>query len=153
MSLKTMRLYNILMVILALSTLPFLGRRNIKRYFPAAILVLIIHSIEAIFGKQRKWWVFYRNSHSYLSGEFPFHIGPFLVGAMWILKWTYGDFKRFITLNAIVGAIFAFPIMKVLKKLKIVALFRINHFQFFLHIFYKAIFLYGFQFYFENRRK
>src|SRR3954454_16431126 len=122
MSLKNLWFYNILMVILAWLSVPLLGTRNIKRYFPAAILVLIIHSIESIIGKQRKWWVFYKKPHSYFSGEFPFYIGPFLVGAMWILKWTYGDFKRFIMLNAIVGAIFAFPIMKLLNKLKIVAL-------------------------------
>ncbi|MDQ0185293.1 hypothetical protein MKX78_03505 [Cytobacillus sp. FSL R5-0569] len=103
-------------------------------------------------GKKRKWWIFYNKPNSYFSGEFAFNIGPFFVGSMWILKWTYGNFKRFIFLNAIVDGAFAFALDTIGKRIKIFTLVRINKFQFFLYFFYKAFLLYGFQYLFESKK-
>ncbi|MFE7083502.1 hypothetical protein [Priestia megaterium] len=118
MSLKKQWLLNILMIILAWSSLPFLGKHNIKRFLPASILIVLIEGINVQYGKKRKWWVFYNKPKSYLSGEFPFNIGPHFIGTMWILKWTYGNFKAFILLNIIMDAIYAFPFVDFLKKNK-----------------------------------
>lgn len=71
-----------------------------------------------LIGKRRKWLVFYNKPNSYLFNEFPFNIGPFFVGSMWILKWTYGNFKLFILLNAIVDGAFAFIMTSVFKRIK-----------------------------------
>ncbi|MDQ0256329.1 hypothetical protein J2S74_003749 [Evansella vedderi] len=143
---------NIAMVIISWLTLPFLGRRNIKRFLPAAILVGLLEAWNVQIGKKRKWWVFYNNRNSYIANEFPFNIGPFFIGTMWILKWTYGDFKKFITLNAIVDGFFAFINSWIMEKLKVAQLVRMNRFQFFLYLFYKAFILYGFQYFFEKTK-
>ncbi|MDQ0257727.1 hypothetical protein J2S74_005189 [Evansella vedderi] len=148
---KNQWLINILMVIISWLSLPILGWQNIKRFLPAAILVGLLEAWNVQIGKKQKWWVFHNNPNSYLSGEFPFNIGPFFVGSMWILKWTYGNFKKFISLNAVVDGFFAFILIRVMNKLKVAQLVRINHFQFFLYFFYKAFFLYGFQYLFEKR--
>jgi len=153
MSLKKQCLINIAMILLTWLSLPFLGKRSIKRFLPASILIVLIEGINAQFGKKRKWWFFYNKPKSYLSGEFPFNIGPHLVGSMWILKWTYGNFKTFILLNAIVDAIFTFPLVNFLKKLKVVRLVRLSNSKFFFYIFYKAFLLYGFQYLFEKKNK
>ena len=58
--------------------------------------------------KKRKWWVFYNKPKSYVSGELPFNIGPFFVFSMWVLKSSYGNFKWFLLLNAIIHTFFAF---------------------------------------------
>ncbi|MGE8206663.1 hypothetical protein ACQKP0_19320 [Heyndrickxia sp. NPDC080065] len=152
MPMKNQWLLNVGMVLLSWLSLPFLGRRNIKRFLPASILIVLIEGINVQVGKKRKWWVFYNKPNSYFSGEFPFNIGPHLVGSMWILKWTFGNFKRFILLNAIVDAFFTFPLIRFLKKLKVATLVRINNWQFFLYIFYKAFLLYWFQYLFENKK-
>lgn len=76
--------------------------------------------------------------------KFPFNIGPFLVDSMWILKWTNGNFKLFILLNAIVDGVFAFILTGVIKKIKLFTLVRLNKFQFFVYFFYKEFLLYGF---------
>ncbi|WP_240689411.1 hypothetical protein [Ammoniphilus sp. YIM 78166] len=102
-------------------------------------------------GKKRKWWFFYNKPHSYLSGEFPFNIGPHLVGSLWILKWTYGNFKRFIMLNAVIDAVFAFPVLRLLRKMRVATLVKFNEFQFFIYIFSKAFLLYGFQYFVEKK--
>ncbi len=72
MVLKNQWLLNILMVVLTWLSLPLLGVRNIKRYFPASILILLVHFIDALNGKKHKWWFFYNRPKSYISGEFLF---------------------------------------------------------------------------------
>ncbi|MCP3740331.1 hypothetical protein [Rossellomorea sp. BNER] len=153
MPIKNQWLLSVAMVLLAWLTLPFLGLRNIKRFLPASIMIILIESLNVQIGKKRKWWVFYNKPNSFLSGEFPFNIGPFLIGSMWILKLTYGNFIRYLLLNAFVDATFTFPIIWILKKVKIVTLVRINEIQFFIYIFYKAFLLYGFQYLFESLKE
>ncbi|MFE4525612.1 hypothetical protein ACFRCQ_26485 [Cytobacillus firmus] len=153
MSLKKQWTINIIMILLAWSTIPFLGIRNVKRFLPASILIVILEGINVQFGKKYKWWFFYNNPKLYVSGELPFNIGPHLVGSMWILKLTFGNFKSFILLNAVIDFFFAFPILILMKKLKVAALDKLNNWQFFLYIFYKAPLLYGFQYLLEKEEK
>jgi hypothetical protein len=80
-------------------------------------------------------------------------MGPFFVGSMWILKWTYGNFKSFLMLNIIIDAIFSFAIIRIIEKLKLATLVRINQFQYFLSIFPKAFLLYGFQYLFDKNKE
>ncbi len=120
------------MVVLSLFSLVFLGRHNIKRFLPASIVLVLLEAWHVQVGKKRKWWVFYNKPRSYLTGEFAFNVGPFLVASMWILKWTYGHFLTFLSLNAAVNAFFAFVLSNLMEKLKIVKLDRLSQFQFFL---------------------
>jgi len=138
------------MVSLSWLSLLFLGKNNTKRFLPASIFITLIEGINVQIGKKRSWWVFYNRPHSYLSGEFPYNIGPFLIGSMWILKWSYGNFKRFILLNAMVDGAFVLIMSILLKRLKIFTLVRLNKIQFFLYFFVKGFLLYGFQFLYEN---
>lgn len=152
MPIKIQRLLNIFMVILAWGTIPFLGFHNIKRFLPSSLLIVIIEAITVQIGKRRKWWFFYNKPKSYINGEFPFNIGPFLIGAMWILKWTFGNIKRFIILNAIVDGIFTFFVTNIAKKIKLFTLVRLNKIQFFTYIFSKAFLLYLLQYIIENKK-
>ncbi len=153
MSLKNQWLINIVMILLSWLSIPFVGRNSIKRFLPASILIFIFEVLNVQFGKKRKWWVFYNNPKSYASGEFPMDIGPFFVGTLWILKLTYCNFKKFIILNASINAFFAFVLTRLTEKLKVAKLVKLNQFQFFLYLFYKAIFLYGFQYLIDIKRK
>ncbi|MEH7590739.1 hypothetical protein V7247_28795, partial [Priestia megaterium] len=91
--------------------------------------------------------------HSFIYNEFPFLIGPMLAVALWSLKWTYGNFKKFIILNALFQLFFAFLAKTLFVKIKLFKLVRFNAFQFFLYFFYKAFLLYGFQYIFESKRR
>lgn len=143
MTIKIQRLVNIAMVLLAWASLPFLGSRNIKRFLPASLLILLFEGINEMIGKRRNWWYFYNKPKSHLFGEFPFNVGPFFVSSLWILKWTFGNFKKFILLNAILNATFAFPIVIFLRKIKYGTLDRINGFQFFLYFFIRHFYCIG----------
>ncbi|MBB2481957.1 hypothetical protein H5P36_17425 [Bacillus sp. APMAM] len=151
MSMKMRIFLNIAMVLLSWSTLPFFGLQNMKRFFPVSLLIGVIEAVNVLIGKKRKWWVFYHKPNSYLFNEFPFNIGPFLIGSMWILKWTYGKFSRFVLLNAIVNAFFAFPFSVLSKKIRYYTLVRFNHFQFFLYFFLKAFVFYWLQYLYEKK--
>lgn len=45
---------------------------------------------------------------SFLKGEMPFSIGPYMPISMLILKYSYGNFKKYILLNIISDGLFAF---------------------------------------------
>lgn len=151
MSVKNQWIHNILMVLLSWSSLPLLGIRHIKRFIPSTIIIGIIEILHARVGKKRKYWVFYNKPNNYLFDELPFNTGPFIFISLWTLKVAYGNFKKFILLNALVHAFFAFPYTFVAKKIRYYTLVRFNNVQFFLYFFSKAFLLYWFQYLYENR--
>jgi hypothetical protein len=153
MSSKVQRLINIVMIIVSWLSLPVFGRKNIKRFLPAAGLIVLLEAINVLVGKKRKWWIYYNNPTSYVLGELPVTLGPFFIGSMWILKMTFGHFKRFLLLNAVINAFFAFIMVRLTERLKVAKLVRITNFQFFLYLFYKAPLLYGFQYIIEKIKK
>ncbi|NRD78106.1 hypothetical protein HPT25_11980 [Bacillus sp. BRMEA1] len=153
MSMKNKWLFNIAMILLSLVTVSFLDWRSIKRFFPAFLFVFLINCIDVPIGKKRRWWFFYNKPHSFFYNEFPFLIGPMLAVALWTLKWTYGNFKKFIMLNALFQLIFTLLAKSLFEKIKLFKLVRLNASQFFLYFFYKAFFLYGFQYVYENKKR
>lgn len=153
MSLKNQWLLNFAMIVFSWLSLSFYGWHNIKKFLPATLLVLCLEAFNVQIGKKRRWWLFYNKPKSYVTGELPFNVGPFFAFSMWVLKWSYGNFKQFLLLNAISHAFFAFILMSLMKKLKVIKLVRINNVQFFFYFFYKAFFLYRFQYMIENKKK
>ncbi len=145
-------LFNLTMTTISWLSLIFLGKRNIKRYFIASTLIGIFEMINHLYGHQRKWWKFYDKPKSLFRNEFSFDYGPYIPMSMWILKFSYGNFKKFALLNAFLDGLFVFLFVPVLKKIKIVRLHRLNYFQFFIYIHYKAYILYGIQYLFEKVR-
>jgi hypothetical protein len=141
------------MIIVSWITVFFLGKQNIKRFMPASIFAVVFEAFNVFYAKKRKWWVFYNKPNSYITGEMPFNIGPFIVASMWILKWTYGNFKKYLLLNAGINASFAFIIIRIMDRLKVARLHKISHTQFFLYFFFKAFILYGFQYLVDKVRK
>ncbi|WP_226035227.1 hypothetical protein [Aquibacillus saliphilus] len=153
MSMKNQWILNSVIIILSALTMPVLGWRSIKRFLPASILAILLCGLDLQIGKHRNWWSFYNKPKSFIQNEFPFLIGPMFAMSLWTLNWAYGNFKKFIMLSAIGQAIFAYPITRLFTKLKLYKLVQLNEFQFFLYFFYKAFFLYGFQYLFEKYKK
>ncbi|MCU9611995.1 hypothetical protein OEV98_00295 [Caldibacillus lycopersici] len=144
-------MFNIGLVLMPWLTLLFFGKQNMKRYSISGIFIVIFEIINHLYGNKRKWWKFYDKRNWFIKDELPFSIGPYMPLSMWILKFSYGNFKKFVLLNAIADSLFAFIFMEFLKKIKIVRLNRLNNFQFFLYLHYKAYLLYGVQYLAENK--
>ncbi|MBO1515488.1 hypothetical protein [Metabacillus bambusae] len=150
---KRHSVFNVLLIVVPWLSLLFLGKHNLKRFSLAGIVIVFLEIINHKIGQKRNWWIFYDKRKSFLTNELPFSVGPYMPLSMWILKYSYGNFKKFVLLNVIADGLFAFPIINILKKLKIVGLNRLNNFQFFLYIHYKAYILYGVQYWYENKLK
>jgi hypothetical protein len=150
MATKRHVVFNIAIILIPWLTLLFIGKRSIKRYSFAGIFIVIFEIINHLYGHKRNWWKFYDKRKSFIRDELPFSIGPYLPLSMWLLKISYGNFKKFVVLNLISDGLFAFVIIDVLKKLKIISLGRLNHVQFFIYLHFKAYLLYGFQYLYEK---
>ena len=137
----------ILLVIMILPwlSMPFMGKRTIKRLFPGAIFMFIWVAVESILAKKRMWWRIYERINPRVIGELPFMLGPFFVGSLWILKWTFGNFIRYLFLNLIFDTLFAYPGMYILKRLGIASLVRLRPSQMVLLFMSKSVLMYGLQ--------
>ncbi|MFN7251393.1 MAG: hypothetical protein ACK4M9_11460 [Anaerobacillus sp.] len=148
---KRKLIFNIGMLLIPWLSLLLLEKKDIRRFFPAAFIVIILEMITEKIGQKRKWWIFYSNPNKFVLNELFFSMGPFLIGSIWILKLTYGNIKNFILVNAAADGFFAFVLTRILKKIKIARLERFSEFQFFIYMFCKVPFLYGAQYLFDKR--
>lgn len=146
------KLLLILMVIGSWLTVPFIGRKDFKRYYPAAIFIgAYILLVERKIAQMRKWWIIKERLHPKLWGELPLVIGPFFAGSIWILKLTYGKLWMYLLLNSIADGFFAYPFYTWFKNLGIWRLIRLKQYHLFLLFLVKAILLYMFQAVFARR--
>lgn len=138
----------LMMMILPWFTIPLLGKTSFKRFLPSAIFISLIVSIVHFIAKQRKWWWWwYEKIHPKEPGGVPFIFGPYLVGTLWILKWTYGKFSRYIILNLIIDGAFTYGLVNYLQKFGIASLVRMKKIQLVYVFMNDALLLYGFQFF------
>jgi len=133
------------MMVLSWLTIPLLGKKAIKRFLPASILMVIVVWLESRLAKKRKWWWYYVKIHPKLSGGFPLIWGPFLIGSIWILRFTYGKFKWYVLLNLVVDTVFTYKFVDILKDFGIASLVRLKNYQLSILFFVKSLLLYGFQ--------
>ena len=146
-------LFNLSIILVPWLSLLFIGRRSFKRYSAAGVFIVIFEIINHLYGHKKKWWKFYDKPRSFIKDELPFSVGPYMPISMWLLKISYGNFKKFVLLNVISDGLFAFIFIDVLEKLKIIGLNRINHVQFFIYLHYKAYILYGVQYLFDKMKR
>lgn len=144
--------FNVAMILFPWLSLILLGKRDLKRFSISGIFIIIFEIINHKFGQKRKWWYFFDKQKSFLTNELPFSVGPYMPLSMWILKFTYGNFKKFLITNAVADGLFAFFFINFLKKIKIIKLRRLNNFQFFWYLYYKSFLLYGVQSLVERAR-
>ncbi|MFC4321386.1 hypothetical protein [Litchfieldia salsa] len=144
------KIFNLLLVFIPWLTVLFIGKKSLKRYSLSSIIIGIYEILSHVQGRKKKYWKFYDKPKNFLRDELPFDIGPYVPASMWILKYTYGNFKKFVLVNGIFDAIFAFLFIPFLEKIKILRLHRLNYLQFFFYIHYKAYLLYGVQYIVEK---
>jgi hypothetical protein len=145
--------FNLAIIIIPWLSLLLIGKRDLKRFSLSGVFIVIFEIINHLYGHKRKWWKFYDKRNSFIKDELPWSIGPYLPISMWLLKISYGNLKKFVVLNAIFDALFAFVFIDIFKRLKLVGLNNINHFQFFIYLHYKAYLLYGVQYLYEKMKR
>lgn len=145
-------LFNLAIITIPWLSLLFIGKKSFKRYSFTGLFIVVFEIINHIYGHRKNWWKFYDGYKSFFKDELPFSIGPYMPFTMWLLKYSYGNFKKFVLLNVIADGVFAFVLMDVLKKCKIISLNGLTRVQFFFYIHYKAYLLYAVQYLIEKYR-
>ncbi|MBT2757015.1 hypothetical protein J7E71_13790 [Mesobacillus foraminis] len=147
---KPQKIYLALLVAPWLS-IPFLGMKVFRRFFPAALFICLVVVGETIVARKRVWWWFYKKLNKNLIGEAPLIAGPFLVGSQWILKFTYGKFLTYLAANLLVDSFFVYVVINWFKQIGYAALVRLQKGQLLMIFLFKALLLYAFQFIKEKR--
>ncbi|WP_245613728.1 hypothetical protein [Alkalihalobacterium bogoriense] len=142
---KYSKLLLVLMMVFSWFSLVFLDKKSIKRFFPASLFMAIIVRMVNVIAKKRKWWWWYEKIHPSVSGSFPFVWGSFFVSSFWILKYTYGNFMRYIGLNLFAHSAFTYILEPYLQKFGIASLVRMKKHQLMYVFIVLAFLLYGFQ--------
>jgi hypothetical protein len=153
MATRRHKVFNLSIILIPWLSMLFIGKRSLRRYSLAGIFIVIFEIINHLYGHKRHWWKFYDKRKSFIRDELPFSVGPYMPLSMWILKYSYGNFKKYVLLNVISDGLFAFLFIDILKKFKIISLNRINHLQFFVYLHYKAYILYGIQYLYEKIKR
>jgi hypothetical protein len=128
----------------------FIDRKTLKRFLPGAIFMAAYVTAEGYLAEKRKWWWFPFRVKPNVLGEIPLILGPFFVGSLWILKYTFGKFNLYLLINIIIDSLFTYLGLNFLKKVGYVSLVRINKFQLSLIFLIKTILMYGFQVVYEK---
>lgn len=81
-----------------------------------------------------------------MLASFPFTWGIFFAGSFWILKFAYGNFKRYIGLNLIAHLAFTYVGEPILQKLGVAQLVQMKKIQIMYVLMMLALLLYGFHF-------
>ena len=147
---KNDKLLLILMTILPWFSVPFIGGKTLKRFFPGSIFMSLYLIAEGRFAEKKKWWWFPYSIKRNVLAELPLIFGPFFVGALWILKYTYGKFNLYLLVNILIDSFFTYFGLKWLKKIGYVSLARLTRFQLSIVFLIKTFVLYGFQIVYEK---
>jgi len=106
-------------LILPWLSLLFMPKEDVKRYIAVGLLSTILAIIVIEIGIRYAWWAIRETS-------FPFAVIPtyaygfFPVMPMWLLKYTYGRFGLYLTVDTILNIVFAFAVLPWFSRIGIV---------------------------------
>lgn len=142
----------IIMIVVPWLTAPLLGKKTFKRFSPGALFICIFVFIESLYAHKKLWWLFHQRLFPKVIGELPLIMGPFFIGTLWILKFTFGNFKQYLITNFCIDTFFVYIHVPILKKLGYASLIRLSKFNFLLIFLFKAVLLYLLQIVIESKK-
>jgi len=149
-SMKNKKKYIILMFILPWLSAPFIGKKTFKRFLPGSLFMCFYLIIEGIIAERKKWWWFPVHIKPNIISELPLIFGPFIIGSIWVLKYTFGKFALYIKANLVIDTFFTYILLHWFKKIGYASLVRLSKFKLSLLFFIKSVTMYVFQYYYEK---
>ncbi|PMC39082.1 hypothetical protein CJ195_03840 [Bacillus sp. UMB0899] len=147
---RNTKLFMILMTLLPWVSAPLLNIKTFKRFLPSSLFICVYLLAEGYLAEKKKWWWFPMTVKPNVVGELPLIFGPFFVGSLWILKFTFGKFKIYVLINLVIDAIFTYFALDWFKKIGYVSLIRLTKFQLSLLFLIKSFLMYGIQVIYEK---
>ncbi|WP_318503349.1 hypothetical protein [Bacillus sp. T3] len=126
---KYPKIFLLLIMVLPWMTIPLLKNRDLKRFLPTALFSVWMVQRVNVMAKKRKWWWWYVQLIPNATGVIPFMWGPFFVGSLWILKWTFGKLNQYIMINFGAHFLFTYIVVPYLTKFGLASLVRMKKIQ------------------------
>jgi hypothetical protein len=122
----------------------FLKKEDLKRYMPVALLGALLSTIVIETGITLHWWSTKETVFPFVNMPI-FIYGSFLVGILWIFKFSYKRFWLFLSTNACIDLILIIPLDNWFVRRGILELYNITTLQMFLMSIGHATLLYCYQ--------
>jgi hypothetical protein len=139
------RKYVLVIMLLPWLTVPFIGKKAMKRFSLTSIFIGLLFGLQSVYAHKKGWWRVYPQLFPNVIGEVPFIVGPFFVGSIWILKFTFGKLLRYTLINLGVDFFHFFVLVKWLQRMGIASLIRLKDYQALVLFSANAAIMYGFQ--------
>jgi hypothetical protein len=96
-----------------------IGKKNIRRFAPVAILSLFLVTLIEIIGYHFNWWRYKRLIVSKIKSiDLAILLGPFFIGTIAIFSLSYRfGFRIYILVNMIIDSIFSYVLLPFLEKI------------------------------------
>lgn len=98
----------------------------------------------------KRWWKSDPFIFKKVKIDLPFVFGMYFITTLWVFKLSYGDFKKYFALNALIDLLLAFPIAKFYDKTGAFKLQKMSNFLFYLIVLSLAVIIYIYQFSLEK---
>lgn len=128
-----------LLLIVPWLSLPFIRKEDIRRFMPSAFFIVFACIIIYHIGDLLRFW--------YIKElTFPFVIcGLLPVTTLWVLRFTYGQFWRYIITNALIDFVYAFVIIPWFGRRGILGVGPLTYVIVYVIIVILAVLIYGYQ--------
>ena len=97
------------MLIIPWLSVPFMGIHNFFRFLPVACFIGLFLAVFSSTANSIGLWETKRPLIPGILVDFPYILGPYFVGTIWIFILTYGNFKNYLIANLLVGIINSGP--------------------------------------------
>ena len=98
-------------VILPWLSVFFLKKKDLKRFMPVALLGSLTTVFFMEVGISLGWWVPHQNIFPLINIP-PTSFSAYLLGIIWIFKFTYANFPRYLITNLIIDSVLSFFILR-----------------------------------------
>ncbi|MGJ9459850.1 hypothetical protein [Oceanobacillus sp. CF4.6] len=143
------KIYQLAVLILPWLTVPFLRRKSFFRFLPAASFISLFLNLLSVTSNKQRWWKT-KNPLFGVPIDYPYILGTYFVGTLWIFKLTYGNFPKYIITNLLVNLLNAYPFMYISEKLGVIKFKKMTKTMWYFITVLMSLWIYGFQFIVEK---
>ncbi len=139
--------FNLAILIIPWLTVPLMKRQPFFRYLPVASFTSLFLTVFSATANKKKWWITKRPLLSGIPVDFPYILGPYFVGTLWVFKQTYGNFTKYLFTNIVLGIINVGAFFYISQKVVGVFKFKeMNNITWYTISLFTAILIYGVQY-------
>ncbi|MDQ0156544.1 hypothetical protein J2S07_002865 [Robertmurraya andreesenii] len=129
----------------------FLPKKTVKRYLPSSTMAALLVMTTVFIGTHFNAWKVKGGTITRILNILSIILGPFSVGTLWILRFTFGKFWLYVLINLVQNLIYAFPILNILDKINFIKYVKFTRIHHIIASMTYAIIIYGYQLLLEKR--